>query len=108
MKGFIGLGVLALCLPTTYAFVGALSGSPAPLLQRHTQTRGVVCRGPTFMTASDADGEETYAEAKIVVKGQAHGGYFRAQARNEAYFNRRLCGALKELPDGGVEMVVSA
>jgi acylphosphatase len=44
------------------------------------------------------DGDEL-AEAKIIVKGQAYGGYFRAHARNEAHFNRKLCGALQEFPD---------
>eukprot|EP00904_Undaria_pinnatifida_P010088 jgi/Undpi1/6209/HiC_scaffold_20.g08693.m1 len=46
------------------------------------------------------------AEARIVVQGQSTGGYFRAHARNEAHFNRKLCGALKELGDGKTEIIV--
>lgn len=46
------------------------------------------------------------AEARIVVQGQATGGYFRAHARNEAHFNRKLCGALKELGNGKTEIIV--
>jgi acylphosphatase len=30
---------------------------------------------------------------------QAYGGYFRAHARNEAFFHRKLTGALQEYPD---------
>lgn len=41
-----------------------------------------------------------YGTAKTI------GGYFRAHARNEAYFNRRLCGALKELEEGQTEIIV--
>lgn len=37
---------------------------------------------------------------------QATGGYFRAHARNEAHFNRKLCGALKELDQGETEIIV--
>lgn len=37
---------------------------------------------------------------------QSTGGYFRAHARNEAHFNRKLCGALKELGDGKTEIIV--
>jgi acylphosphatase len=51
------------------------------------------------MTASEEDDASAYAEAKIVVTGQAYGGYFRAHARNEAHYMRKLCGALKEFPD---------
>ncbi|CAM9234663.1 unnamed protein product [Ectocarpus sp. 4 AP-2014] len=46
------------------------------------------------------------AEARIVVQGQSTGGYFRAHARNEAHFNRKLCGALKELGQGQTEIIV--
>lgn len=46
------------------------------------------------------------AEARIVVRGQSSGGYFRAHARNEAHFNRKLCGALKELGGGHTEIIV--
>ncbi|CAN0164244.1 unnamed protein product [Pylaiella littoralis] len=57
-----------------------------------------------------ADGGSTdgaaLAEARIVVQGQSTGGYFRAQARNEAHFNRKLCGALKELGKGQTEIIV--
>lgn len=37
---------------------------------------------------------------------QSSGGYFRAHARNEAHFNRKLCGALKELGGGHTEIIV--
>ncbi|CAM9093527.1 unnamed protein product, partial [Hapterophycus canaliculatus] len=37
---------------------------------------------------------------------QSTGGYFRAHARNEAHFNRKLCGALKELGRGQTEIIV--
>ena len=37
---------------------------------------------------------------------QSTGGYFRAHARNEAHFNRKLCGALKELGQGQTEIIV--
>eukprot|EP00752_Nemacystus_decipiens_P010363 g9233.t1 len=57
-----------------------------------------------------ADGGNTdgtaLAEARILVQGQSTGGYFRAHARNEAHFNRKLCGALKELGQGQTEIIV--
>ncbi|CAM9537077.1 unnamed protein product [Phaeothamnion confervicola] len=57
------------------------------------------------LSAVDSEDNE-FSSARIVVSGQAKGGYFRAQARNEAFFNRSLCGALKELPDGTTEIIV--
>ncbi|CAM9585982.1 unnamed protein product [Discosporangium mesarthrocarpum] len=58
--------------------------------------------GPGGEIAADAE----LAEAKILVEGQSTGGYFRAHARNEAFFNRNLCGALKELDMGQTEIIV--
>mmetsp|Transcript_4791 Transcript_4791/g.7247 ORF Transcript_4791/g.7247 Transcript_4791/m.7247 type:complete len:111 (-) Transcript_4791:8-340(-) len=48
---------------------------------------------------SSTNDESDYREAKIIVQGQAFGGYFRAHARNEAYFMRKLSGALEEYSD---------
>jgi len=54
--------------------------------------------------ASEKSKEVT--QAKIIVKGQVQGGFYRAMAKKEAYFHRRLLGAIRELPDGSVEIVV--
>jgi len=51
------------------------------------------------------DGKEV-VQAKITVSGQVQGGFYRAMAKKEASFHRRLVGGIRDLRCGSVEIVV--
>uniref|UniRef100_A0A7S2XVC5 Acylphosphatase-like domain-containing protein n=1 Tax=Fibrocapsa japonica TaxID=94617 RepID=A0A7S2XVC5_9STRA len=59
-----------------------------------------------YSSVNDADVKADIMQAKILLKGQVQGGYFRAQCKNEAFRFRGLLGALRELPDGSTKVVV--
>jgi acylphosphatase len=96
MRLHLVLLALAACIALTAAFAPLHSCSLQA--RRHVRSATATSRR-LHMTTSEEDDPSEYAEAKIVVTGQAYGGYFRAHARNEAHYMRKLCGALKEFPD---------
>ncbi|CAM9914051.1 unnamed protein product [Ascophyllum nodosum] len=98
------------------AFIEGAIRHPCSSESLHTgRPLGLLSPGCLTMIAKEAatqdfqggtsDGADL-AEARILVKGQSTGGYFRAHARNEAQFNRSLRGALRERGDGETEIIV--
>ncbi|KAG5179931.1 hypothetical protein JKP88DRAFT_349786 [Tribonema minus] len=96
---------IALCLVVAIALLQLAAAFLAPQPRQLAAQRACCTASRRHVEPLRAGGEEddddagAMAEAKIVVSGQAYGGYFRAHARNEAHYMRRLSGALQEYPD---------